>query len=172
MKKEKGLAKVNSNQVIFNKLQDEDLLYEMTDPEIKELAKYISDNINLKALERAITKATLNLSGVGGPSFMADAKWLAMDNQKRLELIYMLTNNFQLFKGNLTNYRRNKLDLQNNTEGLLRFILTLKNLFKTTIDFQDFKLEEHKENIKQLEESHRIAKQIEAEIEQKRLLNQ
>ena len=170
--KEKGLVKTNSNQEILLKLSNDDLLYSMETPEIKELSKYISDNINLKALERAITKATLNLSGVGGPGFMADAKWLAMDNQKRLELIYMLTNNFQLFKGNLTNYRRNKLDLQNNTEGLLRFILTLKDLFKTTIDFQDFKLEEHKENMKQLEESHRIAKQIETEMEQRRLLNQ
>lgn len=172
MKKEKGLAKINNNQIIFNKLENEDLLYEMTETEIQELAEFISDNVNLKALERAITKATLNLSGVGGPSFMADARWLAMDNQKRLELIYMLTNNFQLFKGSLTNYRRNRLNFQDNSEGLLHFILTLRDLFKTTIDFQDFKLEEHKENMKQLEESKRIADQIKLEQKQRKLLNQ
>lgn len=151
--KEKGLIKTNSNQEILLKLSNDDLLYSMETPEIKELSKYISDNINLKALERAITKATLNLSGVGGPSFMADAKWLALDNQKRLELVYMLTNNFQLLKSDLNNFRRNKSNLRENTEGLFGFILNTKDLLETIQKYQEFKVEEAIDNQKQLMES-------------------
>lgn len=151
--KEKGLIKTNSNQEILLKLSNDDLLYSMETPEIKELSKYISDNINLKALERAITKATLNLSGVGGPSFMSDAKWLALDNQKRLELVYMLTNNFQLLKTDLSNFRRNKSNLQENTEGLFGFILNTKDLLETIQKYKEFKVEEAIDNQKQLMEN-------------------
>lgn len=151
--KEKGLVKTNSNQEILLKLSNDDLLYSMEAPEIKELSKYISDNINLKALERAITKATLNLSGVAGPSFMADAKWIALDNQKRLELVYMLTNNFQLLKSDLNNFRRNKSNLQENTEGLFGFILNTKDLLETIQKYQEFKVEEAIDNQKQLMEN-------------------
>ena len=153
--KEKGLIKQNNNQEILLKLSNEDILYELETDEIKELSKFISDNINLKALERAITKATLKLSGVSGPSFMADAKWLALDNQKRLELIYMLTNNFQLLKADLSNYRKNKFDLKDNPEGLLNFILNTREILKTVQKYQEFRIEEKVENQKQLDENKR-----------------
>lgn len=153
--KEKGLIKQNNNQEILLKLSNEDMLYELETDEIKELSKFISDNINLKALERAITKATLKLSGVSGPSFMADAKWLALDNQKRLELIYMLTNNFQLLKADLSNYRKNKFDLKDNPEGLLNFILNTREILKTVQKYQEFRIEEKVENQKQLDENKR-----------------
>ena len=153
--KEKGLIKQNNNQEILLKLSNEDMLYELETDEIKELSKFISDNINLKALERAITKATLKLSGVSGPSFMADAKWSALDNQKRLELIYMLTNNFQLLKADLSNYRKNKFDLKDNPEGLLNFILNTREILKTVQKYQEFRIEEKVENQKQLDENKR-----------------
>lgn len=153
--KEKGLIKQNNNQEILLKLSNEDMLYELETDEIKELSQFISDNINLKALERAITKATLKLSGVSGPSFMADAKWLALDNQKRLELIYMLTNNFQLLKADLSNYRKNKFDLKDNPEGLLNFILNTREILKTVQKYQEFRIEEKVENQKQLDENKR-----------------
>lgn len=153
--KEKGLIKQNNNQEILLKLSNEDMLYELETDEIKELSKFISDNINLKALERAITKATLKLSGVSGPSFMADAKWLALDNQKRLELIYMLTNNFQSLKADLSNYRKNKFDLKDNPEGLLNFILNTREILKTVQKYQEFRIEEKVENQKQLDENKR-----------------
>lgn len=153
--KEKGLIKQNNNQEILLKLSNEDMLYELETDEIKELSKFILDNINLKALERAITKATLKLSGVSGPSFMADAKWLALDNQKRLELIYMLTNNFQLLKADLSNYRKNKFDLKDNPEGLLNFILNTREILKTVQKYQEFRIEEKVENQKQLDENKR-----------------
>lgn len=153
--KEKGLIKQNNNQEILLKLSNEDMLYELETDEIKELSKFISDNINLKVLERAITKATLKLSGVSGPSFMADAKWLALDNQKRLELIYMLTNNFQLLKADLSNYRKNKFDLKDNPEGLLNFILNTREILKTVQKYQEFRIEEKVENQKQLDENKR-----------------
>ena len=69
-----------SNDLIIKEINSVDL-DNMTGEQLNELKEYIVSNINISKLNEAITKSCLNLSQVAPPSFMADAVWLALDNQ-------------------------------------------------------------------------------------------
>lgn len=143
-----------SNDLIIKEINNVDLC-DLTGEQLIELKQYIVSNINVNKLGESITKACLNLSQVGPPSFMADAVYIALDNQKRLDIIYSLMNNFDLFKNDVKNFKKNKSNCNDNTEYIYNFLDRTKDLVKSIIEFGEFKQEEYEENMKQLEENKR-----------------
>lgn len=146
-----------SNDLIIKEVSNIDLC-DLTEEQLVELKQNIVSNINISKLNEAITKACMNLSQVGPPSFMADAVYIALDNQKRLDIIYSLMNNFDLFKNDVKNFKKNKSNCNDNTEYIYNFLDRTKDLVKSIIEFGEFKQEEYKEykeNMKQLEENKR-----------------
>lgn len=143
-----------SNDLIIKEINSVDL-DNMTGEQLNELKEYIVSNINISKLNEAITKSCLNLSQVAPPSFMADATWLALDNQKRLDIIYKLMNNFNFIKDDVKNFRKNKNNCNDNIDYVYSFLCRTKDLVESIIEFGEFKHEEYKENIKQLEENER-----------------
>ena len=143
-----------SNDLIIKEINSVDL-DNMTGEQLNELKEYIVSNINISKLNEAITKSCLNLSQVAPPSFMADAVWLALDNQKRLDIIYKLMNNFNFIKDDVKNFRKNKNNCNDNIDYVYSFLSRTKDLVESIIEFGEFKHEECKENIKQLKENER-----------------
>lgn len=143
-----------SNDLIIKEINSVDL-DNMTGEQLNELKEYIVSNINISKLNEAITKSCLNLSQVAPPSFMADAVWLALDNQKRLDIIYKLMNNFNFIKDDVKNFRKNKNNCNDNIDYVYSFLNRTKDLVESIIEFGEFKHEEYKENIKQLKENER-----------------
>lgn len=143
-----------SNDLIIKEINSVDL-DNMTGEQLNELKEYIVSNINISKLNEAITKSCLNLSQVAPPSFMADAVWLALDNQKRLDIIYKLMNNFNFIKDDVKNFRKNKNNCNDNIDYVYSFLSRTKDLVESIIEFGEFKHEEYKENIKQLKENER-----------------
>lgn len=143
-----------SNDLIIKEINNVDLC-DLTEEQLIELKQYVVTNINMNKLDEAITKACMNLSQVGPPSFMADAVYIALDNQKRLDIIYSLMNNFSFFKNDVKNFKKNKSNCNDNTEYIYTFLDRTKDLVKSIIEFGEFKQEEYKENMKQLEENKR-----------------
>ena len=81
MKKDnKLIALINQ----YPQLQDtETVMVYNTTEELEEIVQAVSDSINLSKLRRSVDNAIKILSGVGDPSFGADAKVIALDNEKR-----------------------------------------------------------------------------------------
>ena len=80
---------MNKNELILYKLNKLEIS-ELTDEEQNELAKLLVDEVNIKKLEEQIKDLILWLSSAAPPSFGADARYIALDNQKRLEIIHKL----------------------------------------------------------------------------------
>lgn len=121
--------------------------------QVYELAETITTSINLSALRKSIDNACMQLSQVGPPSFGADVKYLALDNQARLELVYKLLYTYNLIETDVKNFRRNKLECRENSEYLLNFIYNTIDTLKTAKKYQEFRLQEEQENMKYLEET-------------------
>ncbi len=149
----------NINNIDIDLLSTEDLV---------ELKDCVVNTINLSKLNEDIAKACMNLSQVGPPSFMADVVYIAMDNQKRLDIIYMLMNNFNLFKNDVKNFKRNKNDCNDNIEYVYSFLGRTQSLIKSIIDFGDFKKNEYEENQKQVKLNAERVEKLQKE-QQKRL---
>lgn len=127
-------------------------LYDLESNQIEMVKDEIVRNIKLDKLQDAVERAILDLSGVGEPSFGADLKFIALDNQKRLNLIWMLQDSFKNFKETTKNLRKNKFDCNSNNELIFNYILKLKEMLQNVIDYGDFKIEEYNENMKYLNE--------------------
>lgn len=143
-----------SNDLIIKEMNNIDI-YDLSEEQVIELKQNIISNVNISKLNEAVGKACMNLSQVGPPSFMADAVYIALDNQKRLDIIYSLMNNFNLFKNDVKNFRKNKNNCNENYDYVFSFISNTKDLVESIVTFGEFKKEEYKENIKQLEENKR-----------------
>lgn len=123
------------------------------DKQVYELAETITTSINLSALRKSIDNACMQLSQVGSPSFGADVKYIALDNQARLDLVYKLLYTYNLIETDVKNFRKNKLRCRENSEYLLKFIYNTIDTLKTAKEYQEFRLQEEQENMKYLEET-------------------
>lgn len=140
-----------SNAMILKSLQDIDL-NNLDNEQLINLSKNIAYNINLKQLREKINEVCISLAAVTDPCFGADIKFIALDNQKRLNLIYELLNNFNLLEARIKNIKRNKSNCIENNEFLFQFLIYTKDLINSVFKYGNFKIEEEKYNQQQLEE--------------------
>lgn len=144
-----------TNDLIIRKINNIDI-YDLEDEQIFELKDTIVKNVNLKQLRESVNKAVLNLSGVGDPTWNADLNFIALDNQKRLNIVYMLISNLEMFEISVSNIKKNKYGCAMDSEQSLRFLGITKDLVDTIIKFGEFKMDEAYQNKLELEENKRL----------------
>lgn len=144
-----------ANDLIIRKINNIDI-YDLEEEQIFELKDTIVKNVNLKQLRESVNKAVLNLSGVGDPTWNADLNFIALDNQKRLNIIYMLISNLEMFEISVSNIKKNKYGCAMDSEQSLRFLGITKDLVDTVIKFGEFKMDEAYQNKLELEENKRL----------------
>lgn len=125
-------------------------LCDLTEEQIQILTTNILNTVNIKQLEERVHEVILKLSGVGEPTWNADLNIIALDNQKRLSLIYMLLNNMDLFKSDVKNLKLNKLECRDDFEKVYGFLLRTKDMIKSIIDYGEFSAKEIAEQQKYL----------------------
>lgn len=141
----------DKNNSLLIKLSQINDLDNLEENQIYEITETISKSINLSALKRSINNVCMRLSQVRQPCFGADVKYLALDNQKRLDLIFNLLDSCTKIETDVNNFRRNKLNCRENIEYLYNFILNTIDTLKAIEKYQTFKIQEHKENMTYLE---------------------
>lgn len=144
-----------TNDLIIRKINNIDI-YDLEEEQIFELKDTIVKNVNLKQLRESVNKAVLNLSGVGDPTWNADLNFIALDNQKRLNIIYMLISNLEMFEISVSNIKKNRYGCAMDSEQSLRFLGITKDLVNTIIKFGEFKIDEAYQNKLELEENKRL----------------
>ena len=137
------------NEMVIYEVKNLDL-YNLEHDQLEQITNDILTNVNMSKLEEKINQVILKLSGVGEPSFGADIKYIALDNQKRLNLIYMLSYNFNLFKADVKYLKRHKNDTSIDSEKLLSFLFKTKDIISTILDYGEFTLKEQEEQLKYL----------------------
>lgn len=137
------------NEMVIYEVKNLDL-YNLEHEQLEQITDDILTNVNMSKLEEKINQVILKLSGVGEPSFGADIKYIALDNQKRLNLIYMLSYNFNLFKADVKYLKRHKNDTSIDSEKLLSFLFKTKDIISTILDYGEFTLKEQEEQLKYL----------------------
>ena len=140
--------KNNSLLIKLSKINDLDSLEEN---QIYEVVEIISNTINITGLKRSINNVCMKLSRVGPPCYNADMEYLALDNQKRLELIFSLLDSCTKIEANVKNFRRNKFNCRENIDYLYKFIVDTTDTLKTIEKYKTFKIQEYKENMAYLE---------------------
>ncbi len=128
-------------------------LYDLDEEQIMILANNLVNSISLSKLNKAVKDACIKLAGVAPPSFLADAKWIALDNQKRLEIIWEMLDSFNKveadiknLKGKLKKYLQDK---EQDFDYIFQFLLNTKSLVTSIYEYGEFKANEVKENEKQ-----------------------
>mgnify|MGYP000096115579 CR=1 FL=1 len=128
-------------------------LYDLEEEQVMILANNLVKSINLSKLNKAVTGACRNLSGVTPPSFLADARWIALDNQKRLEIIWKMLDSFEKFEADIKNLRGKRKhwlqDINDNFDYIFQFLLNTKDLISSISEYGEFKANEVEENKKQ-----------------------
>ena len=143
---------MKNNELIIHKIQELELC-EMDEQDIIQMKNQIVDNVSITTLEKAVKEAILHLSRVGPPSFMADAKFIALDNQKRLDIIYLLLDNFELFKTQTSNLKRDKMNCNYNFDYVFNYLSQTQDLIKTIYSYAEFQHNEKLENQKMLQDN-------------------
>lgn len=142
---------MNKNDLIIYEFNKIDIL-DLSEEQQLQLANEIVSNVNIKQLEEQIHDCILNLTGVGGPNWLSDAVYLALDNQKRLELVHQLLYYLDIFKSDVKYLRRIK-DKYIESEKVYSFLLYTKDLIRTILDYGSYSKEDYETQIKQLEEA-------------------
>ena len=137
------------NEMVIYEVKNLDL-YNLEHEQLEQITNDILTNVNMSKLEEKINQVILKLSGVGEPSFGADIKYIALDNQKRLNLIYMLRYNYNLFKADVKYLKRHKNDTSIDSEKLSSFLFKTKDIINTILDYGEFTLKEQEEQLKYL----------------------
>ena len=127
-------------------------IYDLTEEQIKDVTSNILDNVSIGKLEEKVQEVILKLSGVGEPSLFADIEFIALDNQKRLKLIYTLTYNFNIFKANYKNLKKNKYSCREDNDRVFNFLINTQEIIKVIIEYAEFNYNEKLENQKYIEE--------------------
>lgn len=127
-------------------------IYDLTDEQIEDVTSNILDNVSISKLEEKVQEVILKLSGVGEPCFGADLKFIALDNQKRLNLIHSLTYNFNIFKANYKNLKKNKYRCREDSDKVFNFLINTQDIIKVIIEYAEFNHKEKLENQKYIEE--------------------
>ena len=150
----KKQPKVTKNDMIIYEVNQLDIT-DLTDEQLNYVTDVITDNINIKELEDKIHECILNLTGVGGPNFGADATYIALDNQKRLELVHQLLYYLDIVKGYTQNFKKHK---RKNTyiDSEQRISFLVKDFVNTIWNYGEYKEFDKQEQIRQLEEAKQI----------------
>ena len=131
-------------------------VYELSQTELQELAVEISHNINISKFRSKIMKVIMDLSHVGSPNLYSNAREIAIEDEKRLELIYQLAYNLSIFEGWVNNVRKNKYDCINNYDAMCEMLLKTQDLMRTVIKYSNFKKSEIQKVQSQIEENKRF----------------
>ena len=127
-------------------------IYDLTEEHVENVVINILDNVSIGKLEEKVQEVILKLSGVGEPSLFADIEFIALDNQKRLKLIYTLTYNFNIFKANYKNLKGNKYRCREDSDKVFNFLINTQDIIKVIIEYAEFNYNEKLENQKYIEE--------------------
>ena len=127
-------------------------IYDLTEEQVENVVINILDNVSIGKLEEKVQEVILKLSGVGEPSLFADIEFIALDNQKRLKLIYTLTYNFNIFKANYKNLKGNKYRCREDSDKVFNFLINTQDIIKVIIEYAEFNYNEKLENQKYIEE--------------------
>lgn len=143
---------MKGNELMLQTFQEMDL-YSMSEQMVIDTKDQLLQNVNISNLEKEVKKAILKLSRVGQPSLGADAVYIALDNQARLDIIYQLLDTFELFKTQTKNLKRNKYNCNtDNFEYVFDYLLRTQNLFKTIYNYAEFQYKEKMANQKAIVE--------------------
>ena len=82
-----------ANELILQEIKNMDLA-DLQEKEVIALQQNIISNVNLNKMREQVETACRDLSQVTPPSFGADLRYIALDNQERLELIFKLLDGF------------------------------------------------------------------------------
>lgn len=143
---------MKSNDIIIYKFHQLDI-FDMSEEEQQQLTQILLDNANLRQLEDKIHECILNLSGIGGPSFGANATYIALDNQKRLELVHQLLYYLNIFKMDIK-YLKREYNKNNYIDGekIYSFLHYTKDLIDTIYDYGTYRKEDIETQIRQINE--------------------
>lgn len=144
-----------ANELILQEMKSVDL-FDLQEEQVIALQQNIVSKVNLNKMREQVESACKNLSQVTPPRDGADLRYIALDNQERLELIFKLLNSFTMFEQNVKCFRRNKSNSNNNYEYIFDFLLGTQDLVNAVLDHSDFKIKEWEENNKQVQEIKRL----------------
>ena len=116
-----------TNELILKEIKNTDL-YNLQEDEVVALQQSIKSNVNLNKMREQVESACRNLSQVTPPRDGADLRYIALDNQERLELIFKLLDSFTMFEKDVKLFRRNKNNCNNNYEYIFNFLLRTQDL--------------------------------------------
>lgn len=155
----------NNDMIIYNLNNIE--IYDLSSEQAIFLKDIIVKNVNIKQLEEKIHEVILKLTGVGAPSFGADAVYIALDNQKRLELTYNLLYNLDMFKSFRKNFKSNKYNCSFEIDYIYSFLIYTKKLVDTIYDYGEYHkldLEEQKKQVLIAKEKLKLLKEQNLQI--------
>lgn len=144
-----------ANELILKEMKSVDL-FDLQENEVVALQQNIISNVNLNKMREQVEMACRNLSQVTPPRDGADLRYIALDNQERLELIFKLLDSFTMFEKDVKLFRRNKNNCNNNYEYIFNFLLRTQDLVNAVLDHSDFKIKEWEENNRQVQEIKRL----------------
>jgi len=144
-----------ANELILKQMQNIELS-DLEEEQIITLQQNIISNVNLNKMREQVELACKNLSQVTPPNFGADLRYIALDNQERLELILKLLDSFTMFEKDVKLFRRNKNNCNNNYDYIFSFLLRTQDLVNAVLDHSDFKIKEWEENNRQVQEIKRL----------------
>lgn len=134
-------------------------IYDLTPEQTVDLSLELIKNMNMNKLEEQLHEVILKLSGVGGPSFGADVVYIALDNQKRLELIHQLLYYFDIIKAK-SKYIKRHLDDYDLDDICLNYLWNTKQLVDNIYEYGKYKKEDLETQIRQLHEVPSILKTL------------
>lgn len=150
-------ANTNNNELLIKANNILDNPYEIETKELQEVTVELSGTVKLKSLKRAVDNICKNLASCGEPTWYADAKDIAWDNQKRLTTIYRLLDTYEMLEKDVKNLKKNKNNCIENSDYLYSFLLRIKELMGLEQEFKKIKLKEVTDTIEfyqMLEELH------------------
>lgn len=139
--KNNSLSAVN-NQLISKVNNIIENCYEIDFQELKEVTNEVVTTVKLKSLKKAVDKICMNLASVGEPTWNADAKDIAWDNQKRLATIYQLLDVYYLLEKDVKNIKKNRNNCIENSDYLYTILLRVQELLKLEQKFKEIKIKE------------------------------
>lgn len=116
-----------ANELILKQIQNIELS-DLKDKKIIALHQNIITNINLNEIKKQVISICRNLSQVTSFSFGADLKYIAKDNQQRLELIFQLLDSLIMFEEDVKCFRKNKNNCNDNYDYIFSFLLRTQDL--------------------------------------------
>ena len=131
-----------SNNKLLSRIDNLLENYIIDSNELTQVSKLVVNNVKLKKLKKMIEYVTLDLTSIGEPTWYADAKDIAWDNQKRLEIIHQLFKVYNLLEMDFKNVKKNKNDCIENDDYLISFLGRVQELCKLGEKYEEVKRKE------------------------------